>query len=355
MVGLLTLSDLGWNEYYSSQLKSEDDKRLQPARVITIHKGACEVSNGRGVCLAKMTGRLRYNAKSKADFPTVGDWVLVKDFSVGEFGRIERVLNRKSILQRKSVGRASRKQLIAANIDRAFIIQGLDTTINLNRIERYLVMVHEGNIQPVIILTKSDLLKPEQCDELLSQVKGHFKSTKIILLSNKTNKGLVDVMSLFESGITCCVIGMSGVGKTTLINKVLGEDRFITMPVRASDGKGMHTTTWRELITLQNGGHVIDTPGLRELGSLDVEKGIEEAFDDIQIIAVNCKFKDCSHIDTEGCAVIDAVKEGRLSKARYENYIKLVSEAAQFSKDLIENKDLDRQLARFHRTLKNKE
>jgi ribosome biogenesis GTPase len=351
VVGLLSLVDLGWDEQYAAQVVTDRDQKLQPARVVAIHKGACDVSNGETVRPAKMTGRLRHRAQSRADYPTVGDWVLVKDFLVGEFGRVERVLERRSVLRRKSAGRTSREQLIAANLDRAFIVQGVGAGFSLKRIERYLVMVNESGIEPVIILTKQDLLEVDACLEVEALVKNHLPGVKVLLMSNETGEGLAETADLFEARLTCCVIGVSGAGKSTLLNRVLGEDRLFTLPVRESDGKGVHTTTWRELITLENGGHVIDTPGMRELGNMEAESGISETFEDIQAWASGCRFGDCAHVQTEGCAVIAAVEAGELPQERYDHYVRLMSEAARFSAGTIEKREQDRRLARFRRTL----
>ena len=351
MVGLLSLTDLGWSEQYASQVVEDRDLKLQPARVVAIHKGACDVSNGGQVRPAKMTGRLRHRAKSRSDYPTVGDWVLVKDFSIGEFGRVERVLQRGSVLCRKSAGRTSHEQLIAANLDRVFIVQGVGAGFSLKRIERYLVMVNESGIEPIIILTKRDLLDPDACIEVEELVKNHLPGVRVLLMSNETGEGLSATLELFEPKLTCCVIGVSGAGKSTLINRVLGEDRLFTLPVRESDGKGVHSTTWRELITLENGSHVIDTPGMRELGNMEAESGIGETFEDIQALALECQFRDCVHVQTEGCAVIKSVETGVLPQERYDHYVRLMSEMALFSAGMIEKREQDRRLARFRRTL----
>jgi ribosome biogenesis GTPase len=352
MVGLLSLEDLGWSSFFADQLEKVDrPSGQQVVRVVAIHKGACDVSNGVEIRPAKMTGRLRHQARSRSDYPTVGDWVLVKDFDKGEFGRVDRVLERRSVLRRKSAGRSSREQLIASNLDRAFIVQGMGSGFSLKRIERYLVMVNESGIEPVIVLTKRDLLTSDACEEVEQEVRQHLPSVQVHLISNETGEGLPVVKALFEPGITCCVVGISGAGKSTLLNRVLGEERLFTLPVRESDGKGVHTTTWRELITLENGGHVIDTPGMRELGNMEAESGIGETFDDIQVLAADCRFGDCAHVYTEGCAVMAAVEAGTLPQERYDHYVRLMSEAARFSEGVVEKREQDRRLARFRRTL----
>ena len=352
MERLLSLENLGWCEYFSDQLNQEGAEKLQPARVIAIHKGACDVSDGTIVRPAKMTGKLRHQVSARIDYPTVGDWVLVQSFYDGEFGRLESVLKRKTLLKRKVAGRTSREQSIASNIDTAFIVQGLGKNFNLNRLERYLVMVNESSIDPVLILTKTDLLNENDLDTIRAQVSKRFPGVLFYMMSNKTDEGLEEVRSLFKAKKTYCVIGISGVGKSTLLNSLLGEEVLFTLPVRKSDGKGMHSTSWRELITLKNGAHVIDTPGMRELGNLEADAGIQETFVDIHKISQDCQYKDCTHIETEGCAVKDAVDTGKLSSERYEHYVLLSKESQKQNKDAVDKLSKDRKSARFHRSLK---
>lgn len=348
----MTLEEFGFNSWFLDQLDPDMAEGMAVARVTAIHKGACEVSDGERTREAKTTGRLRHRAKSKLDYPTVGDWVLVKDFDQGDFGTIQTVLRRRSELKRKTAGRTTRYQLIAANIDTAFIMQTLGTGYNLQRLERYLVMVNESGIEPVVLLSKSDLLAPELLAVRTAEVEERMPGVPLYAFSNADQSGLDKVMALFESGRTYCIIGSSGVGKTTLLNHFLGEeDHLLTLPVRDRDGKGLHSTTWRELITLDNGAHVIDTPGMRELGQMDVAEGINETFDDITALAAKCRFNDCSHVGTLGCAVIEAVEKGELPEARYNNFVRLMKEAAFHEQSMLEKRDQDRKLGRFYRSV----
>ena len=348
----MTLDEFGYSEWFSNQIDLETESDLTVARVTAIHKGECEVSDGEETKSAKMTGRMRHHAKSKADYPTVGDWVLVKDFNNEHFGRVFRVLERRTTLKRKSSGKTSSIQLIAANIDVAFIMQTLGLGYNLKRMERYLVMVNESGIEPVVLLSKADLLEPDELAEKLAEVEERMPGVRVHAFSNvEPGAELDEVMALFEAQKTYCVIGTSGVGKTTLLNNLLGEEDYLfTLPVRESDGKGVHSTTWRELITLENGSHVVDTPGMRELGNLDVNEGIEETFDDIHALAGQCKFNDCSHVKTKGCAVIDAIDRGEIAPARYKNYVRLIKEAALNEQSSLDKRDQDRKLSRFYRS-----
>ena len=348
----MTLEEFGFNDGFAGQIDPEKDAGLTVARVTAVHKGECEVSDGEETRPAKMSGRMRHRATSKLDYPTVGDWVLVKNFDDEHFGRIERVLERESELKRKSSGRTTRHQLIAANIDTAFIMQTVGLGYNLPRMERYLVMVNESGIEPVVLLSKTDLLEPGELDEVIAEVRERMPNVRVYAFSNTDQNNLETVMNLFEPGRTYCVIGTSGVGKTSLLNNLLGEkDYLFTLPVRESDGKGVHSTTWRELITLDNGAHVVDTPGMRELGNMDVNEGIGETFEDILALAAACKFNDCSHVNTLGCAVADAVERGELSEARYNNYVRLMKEAAFHEQSAVEKKEQDRKLGRFYRSV----
>ena len=348
----MTLEEFGYCESFAAQIDPKTEIDLTVARVTAIHKGECEVSDGEETRNAKMTGRLRHQAKSKLDYPTVGDWVLVKNFDDENFGRVERVLERRSALKRKTAGKSMRSQLIAANIDTAFIMQTVGPGYNLKRLERYLVMVNESGIEPVVLLSKSDLLDAAEQAEKIAEVEDRMPGVRLYCFSNVDQAGLNEVMALFEPGRTYCVIGTSGVGKTSLLNNLLGEEDFLfTLPVRESDGKGVHSTTWRELITLENGAHVVDTPGMRELGNMDVNEGIDETFDDIYALAAQCKFNDCSHVNTKGCAVVAAVEHGEIPEARYTNYVRLMKEAAFHEQSALEKRDQDKKLGRFYRSV----
>ena len=348
----MTLEEFGFSAWFRDQIDAATEANLEVVRVTAVHKGECEVSNGEETRPAKTTGRLRHRAHSKLDYPTVGDWVLVKNFDDENFGRIQRLLSRQTELKRKTAGRTTRYQLIAANIDTAFIMQTLGPGYNLRRLERYLVMVNESGIEPVVLLSKSDLLSPAEVDQKMAEVQERMPGVQLHAFSNVDEAGLEEVMNLFLSGQTYCIIGTSGVGKTSLLNKLLGEEDFLfTLPVREKDGKGVHSTTWRELITLENGAHVVDTPGMRELGNMDVNEGIDETFDDITALAAHCKFNDCSHVGTLGCAVIDAVEAGRLPQSRYNNYVRLMKEAAFHEQSALDKRDQDKKLSRFHRSV----
>lgn len=343
--------EFGFNSWFRDQVDPDNADGLTVARVTAVHKGACEVSDGEESREAKTTGRLRHQAKSKLDYPTVGDWVLVKDFDHEDFGTIQSVLKRQSELKRKTAGRTIRYQLIAANIDTVFIMQSLDSGYNLQRLERYLVMVNESGIEPIVLLSKSDLLSDAELEEAIAGILERMPKARVLAFSNTDRKGLEEVMELFQPSKTYCIIGSSGVGKTTLLNNLLGEEDYLfTLPVRDKDGKGLHSTTWRELITLENGAMVIDTPGMRELGNINVTEGINETFDDISALAAQCRFNDCSHIKTLGCAVIEAVENGVIPEARYNNFIRLMKEVAGQERSELEKRNKDKASGRYHKS-----
>jgi ribosome biogenesis GTPase len=349
----MTLEEFGFSSWFRNQIDPDQDGDVAVVRVTAVHKGECEVSDGTSTHPAKTTGRLRHRARSRLDYPTVGDWVLVKDFGGEDFGTIQAILQRQSELKRKTAGRTTRYQLIAANIDTAMIMQTLGPGFNLQRLERYLVMVNESGIEPVILLSKCDLLSAEETGARLQEIRDRMPGIRLHAFSNLDGTGLDEVTDLFEGGRTYCVIGTSGVGKTTLLNNLLGEeDLLFTLPVRDKDGRGLHSTTWRELITLGNGALVVDTPGMRELGNMDVNEGIEETFDDIQALAMHCRFNDCAHVNTPGCAVLGAVERGELSGARYNNYLRLMKEAAFHEQSALDKREQERKLGRFYRSVK---
>jgi ribosome biogenesis GTPase len=351
----MTLEEFGFNSWFRDQVDPDHPGDLTIARVTAVHKGACEVSDGEESRDAKTTGRLRHQAKSKLDYPTVGDWVLVKDFNHEDFGTIQTVLKRQSELKRKTAGRTVCYQLIAANIDTVFIMQSLDSGYNLQRLERYLVMANESGIEPVVLLSKRDLLSEKQLEQIISEVLERVPNVQVLAFSNTDRTGLEEAMALFHPGNTYCIVGSSGVGKTTILNNLLGEEDYLfTLPVREKDGKGVHSTTWRELITLENGAMVIDTPGMRELGNINVTEGINETFDEIFALSSECRFNDCSHIKTPGCAVIQAVEDGTIDRSRYNNFIRLMKEVAVQEQSAIDKRNKDKAASRFHQSIQSR-
>jgi ribosome biogenesis GTPase len=237
--------------------------------------------------------------------------------------------------------------MIAVNIDSALIVQACDFDFNLRRLERYLVMVNEGHIEPILLLTKSDLVSPEKLEQRISEVRQANIKCKVLSLSNVTGFGVDQVRQLLEPGKTYCLVGSSGVGKTTLLNHIIGRDFFETNTVRASDGKGRHTTAQRQLIILDHGAMVIDTPGMRELGNIGVSSGLQESFSDIWSLSKTCRFANCTHTQEVGCALLAAIENGTLHADRYQSYLKLLKESEYNELSYIEKRRKDRKFGQF--------
>lgn len=341
---MMTLKKFGFTPWFQEQAQAFVSNNAsgvtggwKPYRITAVHKGWCDISDGEETRPAKTTGKLRRIARETKDYLTVGDWVMATNFDDGDFAMIQKVLDRQNTLKRKMAGKEVSHQLIAANIDTAFVVHTLDKGYNLPKLERYLSIVNESGITPVVLLTKKDLLSAKELKERLSEVSERLPNVPVYAFSNTTGSGLKTVQKLFKKGKTYCLLGASGVGKTSLINSLFGEeDLYFTLPVRESDGKGIHTTTWRELIELDNGALVIDTPGMRELGHLDSSTGINDTFEDILALESGCRFRDCAHTRTKGCAIEAAVEAGTIDKARYENFIRMRQEAAAAQRALRE-------------------
>jgi len=295
--------------------------------------------------LAKISGKQVFNAPAREDYPAVGDWVAITELDA-ERATIHRVLPRKTVLKRKYIDQ-SEPQVIASNIDVAFIIESVGRDYNLNRFERYLALVIGRNIEPVMVINKIDLIAGSELNRNLSQVTKRFKDIDVIPTSTILDAGLNGLTARILRGETYCFLGSSGVGKSSLINKLLGKEIIKTNTISHHTGKGKHTTTGREMYFMENGGIVIDNPGMREIGLVDSNAGIENVFEEIKAIAKKCKFKDCTHVHEPGCAVRDAVESGEFCEDKYSNYLKLTREAEHYEKTKLEKRGKDRQLGKF--------
>ncbi|NTW68189.1 MAG: ribosome small subunit-dependent GTPase A, partial [Nitrospirae bacterium] len=294
---------------------------LVPARVIAEHRGMYRVAASRGEMPAEVTGRLMFHADERLDYPVVGDWVAAAVLDQGGLAVIHAVLPRTSVLARKSAGRKLEGQAIAANVDIIFVVIGLDHDFNLNRLERYLAVAAGTTARPVVLLSKSDLV-PDP-DASARSASDRAEGAEVLAVSSRTGSGMDRLGILLARGVTACFIGSSGVGKSSIINRLAGRELLRTAEVREADSKGRHTTSHRELFVLPSGGIVIDTPGMRELGLWDAGQGIGRAFGDIEALAAACAFSDCTHRVEPGCAVRAAVEEGELDPGRYESFLKL--------------------------------
>jgi len=316
------------------------DKNIDPgelARVIVEHRERYLVQSPEGILQAEITGNIRFSARSRSDFPAVGDWVRITKMDQ-ESAIILEVFPRNSTLSRQAVGKTGEIQVIAANIDVAFIVQSVGNDFNLNRLERYLSICKSAGIEPFMLLTKIDLIPESELHDLTEKVLHRRSELSLLAISNENGTGLETLSTMLETGKTYCFLGSSGVGKSTIINHLLQSQEIKTAEISVSTSKGKHTTTHRELFRLSNGSFVIDTPGMRELGMTDQGSGIELTYDQIGELAQNCRYSDCTHSGEKGCAVMAAVETGELADEIYENYLKLKREQEHFSSTIHDKK-----------------
>jgi len=345
------LNTIGLDDWFREKAEPLRLAAGELARVVAAHRESYTISNGEVEVPAEVTGRLMFSAASPLDYPAVGDWVYVKYVDDAGSAIIDAVLLRKTVLKRKTSGKKVAFQLIAGNIDIGLIIQSLDQNYNIRRLERYLVMVHDTGIEPVVLLSKSDLLMPEEVAQKEAGIHNVMPEVRVVAFSNKDGSGMEAVRELLVPRQTYCMLGSSGVGKTTLLNALLGDDRFATRTIRDKDGKGRHTTTDRQLIRLPGGALLIDTPGMRELGNIAVEAGIEQTFNEIAVLAEQCRFADCSHTQEQGCAILAALDAGEIPRQRYESYMKLARESAFHEMSFLEKRKKDHAFGKMVKTV----
>jgi ribosome biogenesis GTPase / thiamine phosphate phosphatase len=320
------LKNIGFSSFFEQHFLPFAQQGFSAGRIATEYKHSYTILSESGLLQGEVSGKLLFTADSAAALPKTGDWVVMTVFEQEQKAIIHEVLPRISSFSRKVTGKKAEEQIIATNVDLLFIVQSLDAGFNLRRLERYLVMAHESGAKPVVVLNKADL-----CTDIpakLAQVKQIAHDTPVLALSGLEETGLEQLNQFMKPGITIAFTGSSGVGKSTIINKLSGTDVQETSEVRATDAKGRHTTTRRELIVLTNGAVLIDTPGMRELQLWNAEEGIEDTFADIVQLASSCRFSDCTHTVEKGCAVIKAVDQEELLMERYNSYMKLQKELA---------------------------
>lgn len=332
-----SLSQLGWNAFFQQQLSLEEWENYSIGRVFAHHRGEVEVAS-------ENQPQLTLQLLSSTEPLTVGDWLLFD-----EQGHIHRVLDRATLFSRKASGAKVAKQLIAANVNTVFVVCGLDHNFNLNRIERYLALAREAQVEPVVVLTKADC-----CDDVesyLSQVRALGPMLMVEAVNSLESTSVQVLEPWCRNGQTLAFLGSSGVGKSTLINTLLGETEQQTGAARAQDSRGRHTTTSRSIHVLPSGGLLLDTPGMRELQLADCEQGVEDTFAEIGELALQCRFSDCRHGSEPGCAIRQAIDNGALDERRLGNYQKLLREQARNSATFAERRDKDRQLHRYYRSV----
>jgi ribosome biogenesis GTPase len=343
----MELSDLGFDDWFLRQRNERQRPELSVARITRVDRDRYLVRNETNEVQAEPAGKLLYSVESSQDLPCVGDWGLVQYYNDGNLAIIHDLLPRRTFLRRKAAGNKVDFQMIASNIDVALIMQSCDNNFNLRRMERYLVIANEGHIEPIILLSKSDLISPEDLEQRLSEIGQAHISAQVIAFSNMSWDGLQTIRQALEKGRTYCLLGSSGVGKTTLLNHLLDREEFETNPVREKDGRGRHTTARRQLSVLDNGALLIDTPGMRELGMIAVGTSIEGSFSDIHNVSTRCRFKDCTHTIEPGCAILKAVENGELDEDRYRNYLKLMKESEFHHMSYSERRKKDKEFGRM--------
>jgi ribosome biogenesis GTPase / thiamine phosphate phosphatase len=319
------LHELGWNAFFVAEWNNAVRQGERPARVIEQHRELWEVAGEFGECRAEAAGKLRLAADEGADWPAVGDWVSVS--GEPEHGMLIReVLPRRTQIARKVAGRRVAAQVLAANVDSLFLVMGMDGDYNPRRLERYLAQAWESGARVAVLLNKADICEDAEARRM--EICRIATGADVLCISAATGAGISQLDSYLESGQTIVLLGSSGVGKSTLVNRLLERDEQATSPVRAGDSRGRHTTTARQLFFLPGGAMVIDTPGLRELQLWDSEAGLDQAFGDVEVLAKHCRFRDCKHSGEPGCAVAAAIREGELEQERLENHQKLLREHA---------------------------
>ncbi|MBT3934607.1 MAG: ribosome small subunit-dependent GTPase A [Bacteroidetes bacterium] len=347
----MTLEDLGYNSILEQYRINNKLDSFAVGRVILEHKDRYVVKTDSAEFDSELLGNLRFTAESRLDLPAVGDWVAISEYDKGK-ALIHAVYPRHSIIERQAIGKHGQKQIIATNIDYGLIVQSVNRDFNINRLERYLSICHASRVDPIIILSKIDLIEEEELQKLLIQIGDRIKDIPVHAISNETKSGLDKLASLISKGKTYCLLGSSGVGKSTLLNKLTGKELMETAPISESIDRGKHITSHRELVVLDNGGIIIDNPGMREVGITDTSMGLELTFDDIFELSKECKFKDCTHINEIECAILEAVENGEIESDSYDNFLKLERERAHFELTTQDKKKKDKELGKVIKNFK---
>jgi ribosome biogenesis GTPase len=345
------LEALGWDDWFAEHATAHCHSKGSFARVAAVDRELLLLINEEGVFRAKLSGKYMYKSVSSAELPCVGDWVCVEKTPADRFGLVHCVVDRKTRLRRKAAGESVDYQMIAANVDFVFIVQSCHFDFNLKRLERYLVMAMDGGAVPHILLTKKDLVEPEVLSAQLAQIRSVGIDVPVLTLSNVTREGIDELQRVLLPGKTYCFVGSSGVGKSTIINGLVGRAVLETKGVSGT-GEGRHTTARRELIVLETGAMVIDNPGMREFGVIGAGGGIEASYSDIVTLSSQCHFRDCTHTNEPGCAVLKAIESGKINADHYDNFLKLRSESEYYQSSYAERRKKDKEFGRYIKSAK---
>lgn len=324
----MNLKDFGFNSFFENCFREYSGDGYIPGRVAIQNKNNYTVYSEHGELYAEVSGKMMFDAEDKEDYPAVGDWVVMRPILDEQKAIIDKVLPRQTVFSRKEAGSRTERQILASNIDTVFIMTSLNQDFNLRRLERYLVLALESSANPVIVLSKADLC--EDIDDKVNETNSIAEGVPVHVLSSITHQGVDELRHYFDGNKTVAVLGSSGVGKSTFINTLLGEESLKTLEISSYKDKGHHATTRRELILIPTGGLIVDTPGMRELQLWEGGEGIENVFDDIEELIHKCKFSDCRHEDEPGCAVKKALENDELDEKRYESYLKMKRETRYF-------------------------
>ncbi len=338
-----SLPRLGWSHFFQQQLSLEEWQSTTPARVVAVHRNALEVAGDQGWRMITLPGH--WHLREPEELPTVGDWLLLDPAT----GQVQRLLERKSLVQRRAAGIESRTQLLAANIDTLFVVTSCNEDFNLSRLERYLALAFESNVEPVLVLTKADLL--EDVAEYRRQAMSLNPTLAIETVNALDPASVASLAAWCSGGHTVALLGSSGVGKSTLINTLSGSSRQETAAIREDDAKGRHTTTSRTLHLLPAGGLLIDSPGMRELQLSDCQDGVAALFEDIETLARSCRFTDCRHQHEDGCAIQANIARGELSPRRLASYQKLLAEQARNTESIADRRRRERNFGKHVRSV----
>ncbi len=346
----MKLKDLGFDQWFEAHAPEFHQEGCRFARISAVDRGSYRILDEVREVPAELSGKLAYQIESSVDRPCVGDWVAAQYYDDDSEAIIHRVFPRKTYLRRKTAGQAIDYQMIAANLDAAFIVQSCHFDFNPRRLDRYLVMAADGHVEPIVLLTKTDLITSDELDRKLA-ILGSVTQASVIPLSNVTGIGFDQFRQTLGPGRTYCLLGSSGVGKTTLINRLIGREVFDTQEVSGT-GEGTHTTSRRQLIVLGQGAMLIDTPGMRELGIIAAGNGVDTGFEAFARLSANCRFANCRHDQEPGCAIRSAVQSGELSEDRYYSYIKLKKESAHYAMSYLDKRKKDKAFGRFLKSAK---